>query len=318
MKTYRKTTKNRVMGLLKRNEAPLSKRSHVGGLIKSQRGFQSTFAGKTRYRPSLSPVHKRGRVILKSDLNIVCAIYLLLITCAELLTAYKPKLGIVVHITLMFGLLLYAALESDRNKYFSQFLMALIIAPLIRILSLSMPIVHFSRIFWFILISIPIFIAVFTCMWLQRIHPKDVGLTMPALKDVPIELGVILIAIPFGIMEYQILKPSPLDVWPEIPFFIVVALIMIVYTGFLEELAFRGLIQFTTLRVMSKWWGILFVSIIFGVLHLGNLTVLDCLLAFTVGFLFSVVREKTGSLYGITISHGVINFILFIVAPLYF
>ncbi|MCK4731330.1 MAG: CPBP family intramembrane metalloprotease, partial [Methanophagales archaeon] len=68
------------------------------------------------------------------------------------------------------------------------------------------------------------------------------------------------------------------------------------------------------------WWGILFVSTIFGVLHVGNLSPwhLDCLLAFLVGFVFSVVREKTGSIYGISISHGVINIMLFLVMPVYF
>ncbi|MDI6810383.1 MAG: CPBP family intramembrane metalloprotease [archaeon] len=95
------------------------------------------------------------------------------------------------------------------------------------------------------------------------------------------------------------------------------ALILIVCTCFLEELVFRGLLQHNALRVMSKWSGILFVFMIFGVLHVGNLVLLDSVLAFSVGFLFSVVREKTGSIYGISISHGVINIVLFLIAPVF-
>jgi membrane protease YdiL (CAAX protease family) len=41
---------------------------------------------------------------------------------------------------------------------------------------------------------------------------------------------------------------------------------------------------------MSKWSGILFVSTIFGVLHVGNLVLLDSVFAFSVGFVFLVVR----------------------------
>jgi len=67
---------------------------------------------------------------------------------------------------------------------------------------------------------------------------------------------------------------------------------------------------------MNKGRGILFVSTLFGVLHLGNISPwhLDCVLAFSVGFVFSIVREKTGSIYAISVSHGLINIILFLVA----
>ncbi|MGB7531378.1 MAG: CPBP family intramembrane glutamic endopeptidase [Halobacteriota archaeon] len=132
---------------------------------------------------------------------------------------------------------------------------------------------------------------------------------------------MILLAIPFGIIEYQILKPAPFPgLGSGAVNLITASLIFIVCTGFLEELAFRGLIQHNAIRLMNKWWGILFVSTIFGVLHVGNLSPwhLDCVLAFSAGFVFSIVREKTGSIYGISISHGIINTILFLIAPYYF
>ena len=190
-----------------------------------------------------------------------------------------------------------------------------------------MPFIHFSRISGspliseFLLISIPIFIAIFTCMWVQGLRAKDIGLYLPKLKRTPIEAGVILLAIPVGIIEYQILKPAPLPgLGPGAVNFITASLIFIVCTGFLEELAFRGLIQHNAIKLMNRWWGILFLSTFFGVLHVGNPSPwhLDCVLAFSIGFIFSVVREKTGSIYGISISHGIINIILFLIMPVYF
>ena len=209
-------------------------------------------------------------------------------------------------------------MESDKDKNLSTFLMALVLAPLIRILSLSMPFIHFSKISGFLLISIPIFIAIFTCMWLQGLRAKDIGLSLAKLKNTPIEAGVIPFAIPVGIVEYQILKPAPLPgLGPGAANFIIASLIFIACTGFLEEFAFRGLIQHNAIKLMNRWRGILFVSTIFGVLHVGNLALWDCVLAFSIGFIFSVVREKTGSIYGISVSHGVINTILFLIAPYY-
>ena len=250
-------------------------------------------------------------------LFIICATYLLLVTCAELLTIYDPKAGIALHAVIMFALLLHSALKSDTDKILSRFLMTLVLAPLIRILSLSLPLIQFSKISGFLLISIPVFIAIFTCMRLQGLRAKDIGHYLPKLKHTPIEVGVILIAIPLGIMEYLILKPSPMFELRPMSF-IAASLIFILCTGFLEELAFRGLIQHNAIKLMSKWSGIFFVATVFGVLHVGNLALLDCLLAFSVGFVYSIVREKTGSIYGISISHGLINTILFLVAPLYF
>jgi membrane protease YdiL (CAAX protease family) len=255
----------------------------------------------------------------RRKLSVICAAYLLLVACAELLTIYNPKAGIASHAIILFALLLHSGMESDKDKKLSTFLMALILAPLIRILSLSMPFIHFSRISGFLLISIPIFIAIFTCMWLQGRRAKDIGLSLSKLKHTPIEAGVILLAIPVGIIEYQILKPSPLPgLGSGAVNLITASLIFIVCTGFLEELAFRGIIQYNAINLMSKWWGILFVSTIFGVLHVGNLAIWDCVLAFFVGFMFSIVREKTGSIYGISVSHGIINIVLFLIAPYYF
>lgn len=257
----------------------------------------------------------------RRKLSVICAAYLLLVTCAELVTIYNPKAGIASHAVILFALLLHSGMESDKDKNLSTFLLALILAPLIRILSLSMPFIHFSGISGFLLISIPIFIAIFTCMWLQGHRAKDIGLSLSKLKYIPIEAGVILLAIPFGIIEYQILKPAPFPgLGSGAVNLITASLIFIVCTGFLEELAFRGLIQHNAIRLMNKWWGILFVSTIFGVLHVGNLSPwhLDCVLAFSAGFVFSIVREKTGSIYGISVSHGIINTILFLIAPYYF
>nr|QNO53217.1 hypothetical protein HNLOENAD_00017 [Methanosarcinales archaeon ANME-1 ERB6] len=285
--------------------------------LAEQNGYFSKKVLRSIFPSTLLRAPARKRIVLRRNLKLICAAYLLLIAFAELLIIYDPKAGIALHAVIMFALLLHSTLESDKDKNLSPFLMALVLVPLIRILSLSLPLAHFSRHSWFLLISIPIFIAIFTCMWIQELRPKDVGLFLPNLRNIPIEACVILIAIPLGIIEYQILKPSPLP-GLEVTSYITSSLIFIICTGFVEELVFRGVIQYNAIKLMSKWSGIIFVSSIFAVLHISNLSPLDCLLAFSVGFLYSVVREKTGSIYGISISHGIVNVLLFLVAPVYF
>ena len=242
--------------------------------------------------------------------------YLILVAGAELLTVYAAKYGIAFHAVILFVLLIHSALILTADPEFSKLLIVLIIAPLIRILSLSMPIAHFSYITWFAIISIPVYIAIFTCMYIQHLKLQDVALALPRLKHLPLELAVIILAVPFGILEFYVLKPGIL-VEPSFEALLMPALIMLACTGFLEELAFRGLMQHHATRTMG-FTGIIFISILFGFLHIGNLTVFDVILAGGVGFIFSVVVRKTGSLYGVSISHGIINIVLFLIAPSYF
>ena len=246
--------------------------------------------------------------------------YLILVAGAEFVTAYATwhgiifaKYGIAFHAVILFALLVHSALLLTADPEFSRLLMVLILAPLIRILSLAMPVPYFSYITWFAIVSIPVFIAIFTCLYIQHLKPRDVALALPRLKHLPLELATILFAIPFGIMEYYVLKPGIL-VEPSFEALLVPALIMIACTGFLEELGFRGLMQYHATRTMG-FSGIILVSVLFGVLHIGNLTIFDVLLAGSVGFIFSLVVRKTGSLYGVSISHGVINIVLFLIAP---
>ena len=115
--------------------------------------------------------------------------------------------------------------------------------PLIRVLSLCIPLMHFENILRFAIVSIPLFIAIFTCIHILHIDGKSVGLTPPRSMMLRLEGAIVVSAIPLGWMEYQLLKPALMVAagtsW------IVPALIFIVCTGFLEELLFRGLLQHT-------------------------------------------------------------------------
>jgi membrane protease YdiL (CAAX protease family) len=169
------------------------------------------------------------------------------------MTLDHPKICIMSHAIILFLLLFHSVLEWDKDEYLSRFLMALLLVPLIRILSFSLPYVHFNLVSWFIIVSVPIFIAILTIMWLQGLRPKDVGLFRPklTLRRMPIAAGVILVAIPIGVTEYFILKPNALP-GLEATDFISAVLIFIICTGFLEELTFRGVLQYNAVRLFGK------------------------------------------------------------------
>ena len=66
------------------------------------------------------------------------------------------------------------------------------------------------------------------------------------------------------------------------------------------------------------WWGILYVSLLFAVLHIGFLSWIDVVFVFAVALFFGWVVKKTGSLSGVTLAHGITNILLYLVLPFFF
>ncbi|ODS37684.1 MAG: hypothetical protein A7316_09175 [Candidatus Altiarchaeales archaeon WOR_SM1_86-2] len=95
------------------------------------------------------------------------------------------------------------------------------------------------------------------------------------------------------------------------------ALILLVFTGFSEELAFRGLILTNAEKTMGKYLGLIFVSVLFAIMHIVWRSLIDIIFVFGVGLFYGFVFLKTRCLLGITISHGLTNIILFVVMPIY-
>jgi membrane protease YdiL (CAAX protease family) len=242
--------------------------------------------------------------------GIWIVVYVGLLLIAEYATIYDLRIGMIFHGCLLLVLMLHGTIITE-NTSVSNMYIAFSIAPLVRILSLCVPLTHFEIMLWFIIISVPLFIAIFTCIHIQHIDGKNIGLNMPDPRMFRIEGAIIVAAIPLGWLEYQLLEPAmvatPGTSW------VVPIVVFIVCTGFLEELLFRGLLQHTFTKALGVH-GILIVSVIFGIFHLGN-SWYDCLFAGLIGLTYALVVRETGSIYGVSISHGIINVMVFLVMP---
>jgi len=122
-----------------------------------------------------------------------------------------------------------------------------------------------------------------------------------------------LAGIAFGLVEYLILKPDPLIAalrWQDV---IVPALILVVATGFVEELAFRGVMQ-RSAQVLGSW-GWICIAVVFSLLQIGHLSALHWLFVLLVALFFGWIVKRTGSILGVSLSHGLINVCLFLIFP---
>ena len=89
-------------------------------------------------------------------------LYLVAITGAEMVNSYDSLLGLIFHIFILVALIVHSALVADSPNY--KLLLALSLAPLTRILSLSMPLTQFPPIYWYSIIYPVLLVAAWTTM----------------------------------------------------------------------------------------------------------------------------------------------------------
>lgn len=248
---------------------------------------------------------------INTPARIVTA-YLGLIAVAEIMVTYvRPELGAIVHILTLVILIIHASLADSPPV--AELLTALVIAPLVRVLSLSLPLFVFDLRYWYIIVSIPLFISAFFIVRNLRWSLRKIGFNF----NYPlIQIAVIIFGFIFGAVEYLILRPEPLVPIPSVESFIVTSLILIIGTGLMEELVFRGVLQQAAEKALGVKGSILFATLVFTTLHIGWNSAIDLMFVFTAGTMWGIVFYRTRSIIGITISHGITNILLFIVLPL--
>jgi hypothetical protein len=179
--------------------------------------------------------------------NLLCLVYLVAIAVAELVTALVSQLGgIIFHFVILIALIISSTVFA--KSQFQRLFLSLGLAPLIRILNFSAPLSQFSEIYWYLFVSIPLLAGIFIIIRIVNFQPGEIGLIA---DTIPIQGVIALSGIGIGLIDYLILKPEPLIPalnWQET---IAPALILLVATGFVEELAFRGVIQSSSMQALG-------------------------------------------------------------------
>lgn len=238
-------------------------------------------------------------------------IYLVGIFLAEYVAnIVNPLGGLVIHSVLLVALILHSAVAEPDSL--QRFLLSLSIVPMIRLLSFGLPLYSFEQIYWYLIVSVPLFIVIYGVARNLNFSANYLGLNL----NKPLwQLAFILSGIPFGIAEYFILRPERLVSPFSWPLLIMAALILLVCTGLLEELLFRGVLFQSSRAVMNDVYTVLYTALLFAIMHIGYQSILDVVMVFGAGLVWGGMALKTQSLFGISIAHGLTNIILFLVMP---
>jgi len=244
------------------------------------------------------------------------------ILLGELLVIKNVRTGEMVHLLLLGALLFHAAFytageEAGFRTDAAKFYLALTLAPLIRILNLSLPLAVFPLTYWYAMVSFPLLVGAVVVARINGYQRKEIGLGW-GNNNLLFQLLVGLAGLPLGLAEYFILHPHPLVPVLSLPDVFLPALILLVCTGFTEELVFRGIMQKAASDLLGQKTALVLVSFIFATLHITHLSAVEVVFVFGVAVFFSAVVWRTGSLIGVTLAHGLTNIALYLILPFYF
>ena len=234
----------------------------------------------------------------------------LVLALAEYLVAFvAPGWGLAIHAALMLAFMARSALSDGRTH---ELYLALSVLPLIRVLAIAMPFWLTDQTMHFALVNLPLIAAAIVAARLLGYGRRELGLRLGFL---PWQLAILATGPLIGYLERLIIQPPALAAdlslqavwWP--------ALSLLLFTGFSEELLFRGVLQTAAVRALGARWGIVTVALLFGILHIGWQSALDVAFVTVVGLFFGWAVYRTRSILGVTFAHGIANIVLFIVLP---
>jgi len=190
-------------------------------------------------------------------------------------------------------------------------LFSLSLVPLIRLMSLSVPLAPFKLIYWYMIIGAPLLVAFYITLRLIGFNFAKIGFVR---QNLALQVLIGLSGVGLGYLEYLILRPAPLADAFRFEALWLPIIILTIYTGLLEELIFRGLLQTTAVARLGSL-AIVYVSLIFAVMHLGYQSVLDFIFVFVVALFFGWIVYWKKSIIGVIIAHSLTNIFLFLIFP---
>ena len=237
--------------------------------------------------------------------------YLIALAAAEALTVFSdPRLGMLTHGLLVFSLLAQAA--ASRDEDLTRFLSALALAPLLRLVSLALPLQPLPLAYAYLAAGAALLLPVGLAARLAGLSRQDVGLHGRGLR---VQLLAGATGAGLGYVEYLILSPRPLLPEPGLSGAWLPLAALLAFNGLLEELIYRGLVQGGASSCLGRA-GLPYSAALFAVMHLGYRSLVNVLFVFSGGLAFGWLVLRTRSIVGVGLSHGLANITVYLLLPL--
>lgn len=238
-------------------------------------------------------------------------IYFLALLGVEAIIIFDDyEIGLALNSLLIGFLLIHASrLRSVPIHYL---LTTLTLVPLLRLVSLAIPLGEVTPRDRFLFTGLPMISAAMTAAGRLGLSRRQIGLYGRRWWAQPL---VMLLGFPFALAAYALLGPVPLvreiDGWRDL---LVPVLIVVLAGALMEELVFRGLILRAAVMAIGPQ-GIVFAAAVSVVPTLAFENRDYSLFVFGVGLSLGLAVEWTQNLWGAIGAHGIMNVLVFIIFP---
>lgn len=237
-------------------------------------------------------------------------LFLAAIVVAELVTAWvNPLAGLSLHALILLGWIPLTALEQDRRE--QSLMIASMLLPVIRLVSLALPLHLLSPLAWYPATAIPLYVAAWKVARMVGLPAKRMGLRG---EDLPRQFLIGVAGVGIGIIQFQVLRLPPFMGGSKPDDTLLAGLVLVLFAGFLDELLFRGLLQALAYRTMGSA-GPVYVAFLYAAMHLGYRSPVPVLAALGLGLVFGAIAHRSQSIVGIALAHGLANIVAYLVMP---
>ena len=242
---------------------------------------------------------------------------------------YLPILGIVAGELMMFsgqvfaGLLIHIInlqamtlflIFGDKSSDNKKLLQSLILVLLIRIINLAVPQFFTGALLMYPMTYGVMFIPIYIIVKNQHISLKEMGIDFKKLSfSFP---AALLIGSMIALLEYLILKPSALIESLQLSNIILLAIVMFIFVGAVEELVFRSILQTRLEEAFGLQPGLILSGFLFGIMHSAYGLVFEILFAGFFGLVIGYIFQRTRSFPFVLTIHGTANVLLFGILPI--
>jgi uncharacterized protein len=220
---------------------------------------------------------------------------------AEAATALvAPLIGVILHgaiVLTIINIYLLIPFLPHRKAF-----LTLLLLPILRLMSLTIPISALPPLYWYAAIGIPLLFS--TTVVINMVHPP----VAPLLFRFPKAFGQIafgLVGIPLSVAAYRLIPVTPFfnpANWIEV---LIGVISLTIFSAFAEELIFRYLIQSTLEEVFGKL-GVWLGAILYASLFATTLSLPAICFWGIVGLLFGFWVKRTHSIWGAVFAHSLI------------
>ncbi len=296
--------------------------------------------GENRAAHDVLTEDHNGRSYL--DATTAVPVYICAIGGVELVTIFFGALpGLCGDCLLLFAMLNHYVLahpssihreaDTDARSWSIRALLVLALAPLVRILSLVMPLQGLPQIYWYAFIGVPLLVAALLTARHLNLSFASFGFSSPRW---PLQIAIATSGLPLGLIAFFLVRPESLTPSFQWRGLAIGSVILVIFVGFTEELIFRTLLlhvaptsggQFRILRRFAGRMairtmkaprnrhfrkalpvdpGIFWSSAVFAIMSIGSRSFLYVLFVGLIGVFFGWCVQRTGSTWGVVAAHS--------------